>query len=125
MHRQSPEGKNSKQSENRRFRENNPDFFRNYRRSNLERVRAIERQSKRRRRSAHPIDVHKVRSLRKISCHRPGCYLLFLVLEALGNFRRYCGDACRKTMRRFLALLAQLRYRKTPSGNYKRKLSRD
>ena len=122
--RHTPNGKQATRRGNRRFRKAAPDYHRNYRKRHLERIRAIERASKRRSRTKASTDVHKVGPSLVLPCRRPGCYSLFILLEALSGVRRYCGRVCRRVMRRFLALLAQLRYRKTPSGNYKRKLSR-
>lgn len=124
-YRQSHRGKRNKQVENKCFRETHTVYFQTYRRAHLERIRAIERQSKHRSRSRAPDKVHKGSPMTRVPCHRPGCYIIFSTLSALREFHRYCGEACRRAMRRFSALLAQLRYRRTPSGNYKRKLGRD
>jgi len=121
--RQLPPGKKAKQEQNKRFREGRPDYQRDYRKRNLERVRTIERESKRRSRSKKP-DVHKVRPLTPVPCLRPGCYNVVLVLASVAKLRRYCGDACATAMRRFFGLLAQLRHRRTPEGNHRRKCSR-
>jgi hypothetical protein len=121
--RQTPEGKKATQERNRRFREARPDYHREYRKRNLERVRTIERESKRRSRSKKP-DVHKVRPLMPVPCSRPGCYEVVLVVASLAKVRRYCGAACARAMHRFSNLLNQLRRRRTPEGNYRRKCSR-
>lgn len=116
-------GKKAKQGNDKRFRESHPDYRLDYRRRNLERVRTIERESKRRSRSKKP-DVHKVRPLTPVPCSRPGCYGIVLIVASLAKVRRYCGEACGRAMRRFSGLLAQLRHRRTPEGNYRRKCSR-
>jgi hypothetical protein len=121
--RQTSEGREAKRLENERFRKDHPDYFRTYRTRNLERVRSIERESKRRSRSRQP-DVHKVRPLVPVPCDRPGCFEVFCVVAAFATVRRYCGQACRGAMRRCANLLAQLRRRATSWGNYQRKRSR-
>ena len=121
--RRAAKGKKAKQEQNKRFREARPEYHRDYRKRNLERVRAIERESKRRSRSKKP-DVHKVRPLVPVPCGRPGCFEVVLVVAALVKMRRYCDEACKKAMGRFFNLVAQLRQRRTPEGNYKRKRSR-
>jgi len=124
--RRSREGKKAKRRENQRHREKHPDYRSEYRRRNGDRVRAIERASKKRRRAKDPqdCDVHKGVPCCHVPCHRPGCYRLFVTAVALAGVRRYCGQACRETMRRYSALLAQLRYRRTSIGNYRRKIAR-
>jgi len=97
-------------------------YQRIYRARNGDRVRQIERESKRRRRSTGG-PVHKGPRC-PIPCHRPGCYEEFEVPPALETYRKYCGSPCRLAMRRFQRLLGQLRYRQSPGGCYKRKLSR-
>ena len=123
LRRQTSEGREAKRVENERFRENHPDYFRTYRTRNVERVRAIEQESKRRSRTPQP-DVHKVRPLVAVPCNRPGCFEVFSVVAVSANVRRYCGEACREAMRCFANLLAQLRHRTTDWGNYQRKRSR-
>ena len=124
--RRSPAGKSAKQRENQRYRKKHPKYHTLYRNRNLERVREIERASKQRCRSRNPAggDVHKGVPWSQVPCRRPGCYTLFLTLASLTTVRFYCGPSCRTAMRRFSSLLAQLRYRKTTPGNYRRKLSR-
>jgi hypothetical protein len=121
--RHSEEGREAKRGQDRRFRKTHPDYFRQYRRENSERVREIERASKRCCRSRNfasaPGDVHKVPPM-KIACRRPGCYRF---LSMVGR-SPYCSDSCRKVMRCYSNLLAQLRYRRTRVGNYRRKLAR-
>ena len=46
--RKTEKGKKAKQEENRKYREKNPDYQKNYRKHNLEKVRKIERESKKR-----------------------------------------------------------------------------
>jgi hypothetical protein len=123
LRRQSAEGRKAKRVENERFREHHPDYFRAYRTHNAEHVRAIEQESKRRSRARQP-DVHKVRPMVSVPCNRPGCFEVFSAVAASANVRRYCGEACRDAMRRFANLLAQLRHRTTPWGNYQRKRAR-
>jgi hypothetical protein len=123
LRRHTSEGREAKRVENERFRENHPDYFRTYRTRNVERVRAVEQESKRRSRARQP-DVHKVRPLVAVCCNRPGCFEVFSGVAASANVRRYCGEACRDAMRRFANLLAQLRHRTTLWGNYQRKRSR-
>lgn len=124
--RRSPRGKEAKQNENHRYRKSHPDYPSRYRKRKAERVRAIERASKHRQRSRDAEDsgVHKGVPCCQVPCHRPGCYRLFLTWVSLALIHRYCGPACSEAMRRYRALLAQLRYRRTPLGNYRRKLSR-
>ena len=124
LSRRSPKGKKAKRLSNKRFRNDRPEYFSSYRRRCRDRIRTIERESKRRLRKRTPEDVHKVRPMEKVPCHRPGCYVLYLILVSLRGIRRYCGGACRGVMRHFITMLAQLRYRRTDVGNYKRKLSR-
>jgi hypothetical protein len=121
--RQTQEAKRAKQGQNKRFREAHPEYHREYRKRNLDRVRTIERESKRRSRSKKP-DVHKVRPLMPVPCSRPGCYVVVLVVGSLAKSRRYCGEACATVMHRFYNLLNQLRRRRTPEGTYTRKCSR-
>lgn len=121
--RQTAEGRAAKRVENKRVRKNHPDYSRTYRARNLEAVRSIERDSKRRSRSRKP-DVHKVRPLVLVPCGRPGCFEVFSVVAAFATVRRYCGEACRGAVRRCANLLAQLRHRATRWGNYQRKRSR-
>jgi hypothetical protein len=109
--------------QNKRFRETRPAYHREYRERNLERVRTVERESKRRSRSKKP-DVHKVRPMTPVPCSRPGCYVVVFVVASLAKGRRYCGEACATVMHRFYNLLNQLRRRRTPEGTYTRKCSR-
>jgi len=124
--RRSPAGKKAKRWENQRHRRRHPDYQSDYRRRNGDRVRAIECASKRRRRAkdSPDSDVHIGVPRCRVPCHRPGCYRLFLTWISLAEVHRYCGSDCRETMGRYSALLAQLRYRKTDNGNYRRKLAR-
>lgn len=124
--RRSPKGKEAKQNENHRYRKNHPEYPSRYRKRKPERVRAIERASKRRQRSrkAGEGGVHKGVPCCRVPCHRPGCYRLFLTWAALAFQKRCCGPECSRAMRSYRALLAQLRYRRTALGNYRRKLSR-
>jgi hypothetical protein len=126
LSRLSTTGREAKRRENRRYRETHPDYPRRYREHHRDRVRAIERASKRRSRRRSPCsgDVHKGAPRCRLPCHRPGCDLCFVTWRSMVGFRRYCREACRAVMRRFSGLLAQLRYRRTAYGNYRRKLTR-
>ena len=121
--RQSPRGREAKRRENHRYRKKHPDYQTHYRERNADRLRATERASKRFRRASSSSDVHKGVPCCQLPCHRPGCYVRFLALASLAGVRRYCGPSCRSVMRTFSALLAQLRYRKTAWGKYRRKCS--
>jgi hypothetical protein len=149
--RKTPPGREARRRENRRYREKHPTYQAEYRRGHIERVREIERESKRRCRlrkrngafegsSAQDRDVegsvgpsagypvHKggpdAPDVTEVGCRRPGCYETFHVLGSLKAAYRYCRNGCAAIMRRFRSLCAQLRYRRTLWGNYRRKLCR-
>lgn len=126
LSRKTAAGLAAKRRQNQRYRQKHRSYPSEYRKRNGERIRAIERASKRRcrLRNSDDSDVHKGGSCCRVPCHRPGCYVLFLSLVSLVKVRLYCGPSCRAPMRRFSSLLAQLRYRRTDSGNYRRKLCR-
>jgi hypothetical protein len=139
-----PKGREARHRESARYRARHPTYQARYRKANLERVRAIERESKRRCRrrrrdegacgedTAESVTVpsagdpvHKGGSddaaVADIPCRRPGCYHTFRVPGPLKAVYRYCRDGCAAIMQRFHSLCAQLRYRLTLWGNYVRK----
>ena len=124
--RRSQAGREAKHRENQRYRQRHPDYQRRYRQRHLERVRAIERTSKRRLRRGRVQSelVHKGGPRCRRSCSRPGCYDDLPPADRFAVIRRYCSSGCRAVMRRFKNLIAQLTYRSTDIGNYRRKLAR-